>query len=361
MEKMIFKTGEFRSFTATRSFALGAFNVTVAKDATLEFDGSMVDYAGQRYTFPQLRGAITAKWLVLSENFDENDPEYNRPISANIKVRSATSDDKTRKEIVTEVETDERIVASTVQHAESTKERNKRKTIAKLIESVSVDQEGVPVRSLKTSAKAKSELTASSVGTLLREASNVQIEPGKGISEAEMLEKMSEDAKQEYLTKKSFLKAQYVDSDSVEVAKIKGKKSVETEGIKLTQKVGGGIEIADLSGSTKPSKKTTIVEDGITFQNTNGPEKLQPQQHPRSVNEQLVMFKDGTVEARLKIAKSLCPEFPGSYDFAASSKKKLARLQADFEDRPDVIRAVFAAESDDFKSKLIEEFPNAFR
>jgi hypothetical protein len=62
----------------------------------------------------------------------------------------------------------------------------------------------------------------------------------------------------------------------------------------------------------------------------------------------------------LKIAKALCPDFPDSYDFAAPTKKKLARLQADFEDRLDVLRAVFAAEGDDFKDQLVREFPQAF-
>jgi hypothetical protein len=38
----------------------------------------------------------------------------------------------------------------------------------------------------------------------------------------------------------------------------------------------------------------------------------------------------------------------------------MARLQADYENRPDVLRAVFAAEGDEMKSILMQEFPQAF-
>jgi hypothetical protein len=72
------------------------------------------------------------------------------------------------------------------------------------------------------------------------------------------------------------------------------------------------------------------------------------------------MVRDGTLDARLKIAKAFCPEFPANYDFSAPDRKKLARLQADFEDNIPVIRAVFAAESDSFKAKLVAEFPSVF-
>jgi hypothetical protein len=60
------------------------------------------------------------------------------------------------------------------------------------------------------------------------------------------------------------------------------------------------------------------------------------------------------------VAKAMCADFPPNYDFAAPAKKRVARLQADFEDRPDVIRAAFAAENDEVKQLLVNEFPQAF-
>ena len=63
-----------------------------------------------------------------------------------------------------------------------------------------------------------------------------------------------------------------------------------------------------------------------------------------------------------KIAKSICADFPDNYVFTQTTRKKIARLQADFEDRPDVIRAVAAADTDpEVRSRLFEEFPEAFK
>jgi hypothetical protein len=61
------------------------------------------------------------------------------------------------------------------------------------------------------------------------------------------------------------------------------------------------------------------------------------------------------------IARSICPDFPENYVFTDPVRKKIARLQADYEDRPDIIRAVAAADVDpEVRSRLIQEFPEAF-
>lgn len=372
MEQIVYKSGDFQNFVATRSFALGAFNVTVAKNSELDFDGSVCKYAGAEYNFPQLRSAVKAGWLVLARDFVEGDPQYDRPKAAGIKVRPAVGDGEGKTTPVT-TESDERVVMSTADHASATREQNRqaadkqhRRTIAKQSSSEVVqDQDGIPVRTLKTPAKAeRTSLTADTVGALLREAENVQIEPGEGITESEMLSRMAPEDQDAYLEKKRALSAQHLKtgSDSQVVGTVKAQKTEEKEGIKLTSEVGGGIETADPIGMGGKPKEAVRMEDGITFKTTNVSEKTKgAEPHPRAAQQQPIMLKDGTADVRVKIARSLCPEFPNTYDFSAPSKKKIARLQADFDDRPDVIRAVFAAESDDFKAKLLEEFPEAFR
>jgi len=57
----------------------------------------------------------------------------------------------------------------------------------------------------------------------------------------------------------------------------------------------------------------------------------------------------------------LCSDFPGDYDFNEHWKRRLARIQLNYSDRLDVVRAIFAAESDDFKRLVLEEFPAAFQ
>jgi hypothetical protein len=359
-----YKMGELQTFTATRSFALGAFNVTVAKGAEIEFDGSSAQYAGMTYTFPALRGAVKAGWLVLATDYNEGDASYGVPVSAGIKMHSPVGGNEPPKLVpAVTTEADERIVMSSADHATTTREQNK--TGRRAVVGGAEDQDGVEVRTLKTAAgnrakNTRTVLTAESAGTALREAENVQIVAGRGQSEAEMLERMSAPDREVYLAEKASIKQRYVDSPEV-VNTVKTAAVSNPEGMKLTQTVGGGIETADPTGMGGKAKASTRVEDGITFKNTNGPEKKE-QPHPRSAEaNQPVMMKDGTADARRQIAKAICPEFPSSYDFAAPERKKLARLQADFEDNAPVIRAVFAAESDTFKARILEEFPQAFR
>jgi hypothetical protein len=68
------------------------------------------------------------------------------------------------------------------------------------------------------------------------------------------------------------------------------------------------------------------------------------------------------MDPRRVIARAVCRDFPDLYDFDAPLRKKLARLRADFEERPDVIRAVAAAETDtEMRTLLVDEFPDAFQ
>jgi hypothetical protein len=355
MEQIAFKSGTFLPFIATRSFALGAFNVTVALGSEIEFDGSVVNYAGATYTFPALRGAYKAGWIVLETEYDPSNAAYGRPVSANIKVHSPT--DKNRTETTTSLttEADERIVMSHADHAATTRNQNKQSSRISVV--TNAGQEGVAVRTLKTSAKnERTELGSAKASAAIQQSNNLQIEPGQGMTAAEVLERMAPEEREVYLAEKAALKSLHYDesTEAKTVATVKTAKTTEKEGMTLKQSVGGGVEIADPTGRGGKAKTSTITEDGVTFKTTNGPERLKPEAHPRVANQHMV-------DARLKIAKTFCPDFPATYDFAAPARKKLARLQADFEDRPDVLRAVFAAESDDFQAQLLAEFPQAFQ
>ena len=69
---------------------------------------------------------------------------------------------------------------------------------------------------------------------------------------------------------------------------------------------------------------------------------------------------DGTADYRRMVAKTLCPDFPDDYSFSDHWKRRLAMIRLNYENRSDIIRAIFAAESDEFKKLLIDEFPEAF-
>lgn len=372
MTQIRFATGNFLSFIATRSFALGNFGVKVAKDTELEFDGSTVHYGGSTYAFPQLRGAMTAGWIVLSEDYEEGNPEYGVRASAQIQVRPAVSlttsmdgsSGKAARTVSTVTEADERIVMNSSSHAESTKVANGFKKTAV---TTSGGQEGVAVRTLSSPSKQRTELTASSVGSALRAATDGvrPITPGQGLSVEDMLDAMPEEEREEYLAKKAAAKSGLPGSDRGAAPQVVGKvrraAAKNTEGMTLTQSVGGGTDIGDdgpIVAKIGKDTTSTRVEDGITFSNTNVPADRGHKARPRAAAVQAA--PEVSADVRKRIAKSMCADFPDSYDFTALPKKKLARLQADFEDRLDVLRAVFAAESDDFKAQLVAEFPAAF-
>lgn len=355
MEQIRFKTGEFQTFTATRSFALGHFGVRIEMGTELEFDGSVVKYAGAEYAFPQLRSAVTSGWIVLSTAYDADDPAYGRPATARIQVRSATQIDQP-KMLATTVEADERIVLNTNEHADSTRAANRRTASQS-------GSDGVPVRTLTTPAVSVTTVTGAQQE--ISKLENLKITPGKGMTVDEMLERMPEREREQYLLKKEAARATYAQVSSEKsgsgraVARVKNATTRSSaEGVTVTQTAGGGIETWD--GGDAPvvaqivqDKVSTVVEDGVTF-TTTAPAMKAKKPAARATSRV-------SVDLRRKIAKALCPDFPDNYDFGASAKKKLARLQADFEDRSDVLLAVFAAEDDDeFKARLVQEFPQAF-
>ena len=361
--QITYRRGTMLTFVATRSFVLGATGQTVVKGQDLQFDGSTIEMGGDSFLMPQLKGAITKGWLVLEENFDAEDNSAEIPQTANIQVRHPTKGGNpmlptpvARTSMAT-AEEEEREVGQVRSHADQTRAQNTGYRRGNAVNPVEL-QDGVPVRTLKTLAGEKAKhtrtvLTAGTVGSAIAAAGNVTIDPGQGITEAEMLDRMEEEEREEYLARKQALRAQYVEESPV-VGRVKKAKATETrEGITATVSAGGGVGIADLSGSDGIPEEQIIEQDGIKFTTTNGPKRAD-QPSPRA--EQPVMLRDGTAEVRRQIAQQLCPDFPTNYDFSAPPKKKLARLQADYEDRPDVLRAVFAAETDAFKALLTQEF-----
>lgn len=355
MDQIKFKTGEFRAFTATRSFALGN-HVRIENGSELEFDGSTVKYAGADYPFPQLRGALSAGWIVPTESYDSENLEYGKPIAAKIQVRSATQKDQARSMIAT-IEPDEHIVMNSRTHASNTKAGNRRTASE-------AGSDGIPVRTLKTPAISSSDVTEAR--EVLSALDKVKITPGQGITVDEMLERMSDEEREEYRSKIEASKAGYIQDVAAKsgagkkVGKVKGASgSTVSEGVRVTSSSGGGIETWDggeapVVAEISQVSTATTVEDGITFATTNIP--ATPAKPVKKAAKPVPM----SPEVRLKIAKTMCPDFPDSYDFAAPAKKKLARLQADFEDRIDILRAVFAAEDDELKARLVQEFPQAF-
>jgi len=429
MDQIKFKPGQMISYVSTRSFALGSTGYTVATEMEVLFDGTNVEVGGQRFVLPTLRGALKLGWLVPSETYDPSDPIQAAP-SANIQVRSANDFGQNpmqpvKRNAITTVESDERIVmsrgdraAAAQQQTQSVRaQQNRGGGVARSFNGgpgaieMGGAEFGVPVaRTLMTPARMETRVTPDTVGSAIRTAEQVKVRPGEGISEQEVLARMTEDQRSQYLAEKEAHKGdvmsrgvgyvppqaqshnmaannqpgmgqrqasaqpqrvQAAPAQSRVVAQIpQGQRVSQTEGIQTTLSTGGGTEIADLSGMGGKPKESVVEAEGMTFRNTNGPKKafgnmqmVQPQQGALQGGPeegQSKIDKDGTADARKSIAKAICKDFPTEYEFSDHWKRRLAMIRLNFEDRLDVIRAIFAAESDDFKRVLLEEFPEAF-
>lgn len=424
-----YRPGTFIRFVSIKTFALGSTGYSVSDGMEVLFDGTTVEVGGNRFTLPTLRGAITMGWLVPEEEYNPDAEPMPNP-SANIQVRSANDLGQdpmrppSRGGMMTTVESDERVVMSRGSRAEmanrqTQQARQARGGLARSFNGGGADvggaEFGVEVpRRFQTAARSDLKVTPDTVGQAIIAAEKVRVQPGQGLDEGEMLQRMSPEDRDQYLLEKESRKGdvmsrgvgyvpppaqttnlarnnqnstqqntsahvralQASNAAPQEVARIQGNhRHVESEGIRAGLSVGGGTEIADLSGTGGKPTSSTYESEGITFRNTNGPRAAyqnQPQSAPpvqapvqtRSAPEgddgASRIDKDGTATMRRKIAKALCVDFPDTYDFGDHWKRRVAMIRLHFETRFDVIHAIFAAESDDFKKVLIEEFPEAF-
>lgn len=412
-----FRPGEFYNFVATRSFELGSTQMKVAVASEVLFDGTVVEYGGGRYTLPTLRGAIRAGWLVLFEEYDPDAPVGPAP-SANIQVRSAVNQGNNpmapaAKQSITTVANDEREVMNhrtrtAAAHQQTQQARQQARPqaqagggVARSFGNTDVEvggaEFGVPVaRSFLTSAKATNEVTPDKVGSAIRQADQVKVQPGQGISEEDYVARMTEEQRDLYFAKKESARAgvtsrvnpNYSGPQVTNVApqqqrpvtRVMNSRTGSTqtrEGITTTMHVGGGTEIADPTGYGGKPVESVQETEGIKFSNTNGPKRyVQPpvnvdhhqaqasaSQLPTPPPEEGTISKiekDGTADTRKRIAKTLCADFPDAYNFSDHWKRRLAMIRLNYEERADVIEAIFAAESDDFKKVLMEEFPQVF-
>jgi hypothetical protein len=273
---------------------------------------------------------------------------------------------------------------------------------------------GVPVaRAIQTPARAETKVTPDSVGRAIRDAELVKVQPGEGMTERELLSRMDEDERARYLEEKESRKADVmtrapgyvpprVETTNLainnqtgsrggspapaprtvvaaapqhqQVARIQSRQPTHSEGISTPVTVGrGGTEVYDASGSGGKPTESVVEVEGMMFRNTNGPKPAAPlPQEPRSMLPPVEQSydqveqapsridRDGTGDVRKQMAKSICPDFPDTYEFSDHWKRRLATIRYLYETRHDIIRAIFVAESDDFKKVLLSEFPEAF-
>jgi hypothetical protein len=385
-----FQAGTFRRFVAARNFALGNSGQTLSAGAEVEFDGTHYSYSGSAPApMPQLRGAIKAGWLVLAENYDPDDMSASIPQPAGVRMRAADGGNPMNpqaRHAVTTTDAEEREVGNVAAHAQQTRQANaSARRHPQRAPSVSIEpQEGREVRTIKNPAfQPPIDLEKTSVTEAIRATDRAaRIEPGQGLTREQMLAQMPEEEREAYLSEMEARRTGYIAQDDPQAVAERERnrkllaqqgrlvddqgptvvgrvasspKTAQKEGFNITNHVGGGTETVDLSGLDTPSEnKVRVIEsEGLKFTVTNGAGTAKPAAPAPAPAK--------SSDTRRILARSICPDFPDNYNFDDSVRKKIARLQADFDDRPDVIRAAASADRDEeLRSRIVEEFPEAF-
>lgn len=362
-------------YRATRTFGMGG--MSIQPGTVIEFDGYSIAVQGRPpQALPTFVGAIKMGWVAREADYDPRAPQA-RPQAAGIKVRPADTGNPNNRtassSLIATAAAEEQVVSDVQSHAASVRQANQSRSYRAAPGTIIEPQDGVPVRTLKTLANSRdgvrTVLEGSSAHDAIAAANRVQIEPGRGITREELLAKM--DPKQRALYEAEISARASIhplgagqtqagpETQGRVIATIDAPEAVETMGIRTTTTVGGGTETVDLSGlDSAPAEVSVLETEGLRFTTTNGPRKAVTVKAPLSGARAPIDASD----PRRVIARSICADFPDNYDFEAPARRKLARLQADYDDRPDVIRAVAAAETDaELKAILVGEFPEAFQ
>lgn len=361
---------QMQIYRATRDFGMGGF--TVQRGMEIGFDGYNVQVAGRpAQPLPTFKGAIKTGWAVPEASYDPA-AGPGLPQRANIRVHPADggnpSAPRGASAMLATTEAEEQIVGNYADHAANVRQSNQKRSYLS-----TESQDGTHVRGLQTVANsrggARTTLNGSNTQQAIAEAERVKIQPGRGITRDEMLARMSPEDREVYLAEIEARRSAYVADEPVRgpetqgnvVGRVAAPKDLDTMGMHVATTVGGGTDTVDLTGlDTAPAEKRVIEVEGMRFTTTNGPRKAPRAAEVKRADPGAGTFQD--VDPRRVIARAVCSDFPDLYDFDLPLRKKLARLRADFEDRPDVIRAVAAAETDtEMRILLVSEFPEAFQ
>lgn len=335
------------SYRATMDFSLGT-GEKIYRDQTIAFDGfNLITEEGVRQ-MPFLKGAIKQGWLV-PEGDSESGPPGPRvaPLTLGPTQHTGNSDKRTKVPIYT-TEEDAKPVTSIKDRTASVEKRNKG-----LVATV---DDGTVVRSVSTPTHMKSRLdsTGSAQAEITKYENKIQIKPE---AQKHRMEDMSDEDLEAYLQEKERrIQARVATLPSTPRIVAPGKRMPVISGDEDSS-------IAISTTKTKKAKTKKIEAEGISFEvtaplNQDAPDPETLWESPPPKKSSVSLSSDAS--RRLLMARKLCKDFPENYNFDAPDRKKLARITADYEDRPDVVRAIWTVEKDAFKVVLEENFPDLF-
>lgn len=391
-------TQPYENYVIRQKFEIAEYQVSLRPGDVIRFNGVTLEVPGlEPFPYPKFRAILSRRWAVPAYDEDSQLPYV--PQRANVQMRPAISGDPMkpqaqRRTPVVEAFDNHQEVATLGNYRQNTNQRNATARAArfngpKYAGGNRQDTVGDAMyatarheRWLQTPAKITTNVIRDS-GAAIAEAKSVQIEPGEmGMTRDELIENLPPEEREIYeqeIASRAAAHAGYErgrqqqqqvlrrpqlrqahqqqpfnnppsyrspDGSSVSVlGRVPQRHGHEVEGIRFAptglEPQGPAFEL--------------LEEDQVAFEQAPldiaKPAPAVPRVAPVGISKE-------SENVRRRIALQICPDFPANYDFDALPRKKIARLQADFEDRSDILTAVFAAESDEMKQRLLEEFPD---
>jgi hypothetical protein len=336
-----YKFNDFRSYTVFKPFKITTNinnqDVALSLKAGEEFqyDGFVLRYGGTEYRSTSLRSAETKGWIVPTEAYN---PDAAFSDSANVRVKTPANEKTGAWESTIRVHEDERPVMDVSRHASGVVATNSRRftNSAVVVEDPGVViKTGFAVQAGLNSNFVDPNQTRSLIADIERKA---RLVPGESVDRPMDEESEAELASIREATRQRLLSDVTLHAPSP--ADHIPERTVYKEGVKLTTNFAPRSEL-QLPAPPPPPQRMVPA--------SNAPEK-----------KKMPELKELSPEVKFAMAKAICADFPERYDFSAPAKKRVALLQLDYDNRPDIIAAAYRVEAQETKLLLSSTFPEVF-
>jgi len=318
---------EAKCYVAKVGFTIGDTEQKIEAGTRIVFDGYRAEIEGEpAVVLPRLKTVIKAGWLAPEGG---SEPSYH-PQSADMQVSAATPNKKDSKFQTVVSAVDEQIVGS-FRNRQALHDRAKEQATGRDPVGIEVDEEMGEIAQVRTIGKRNVGREGEVTGRTL-----VAKETLSAVNrEIKDIEDVQGEAKTTSVMQEGIVFKQENISPKAAGAR-------ETDG-KQSQMIATSEDAIEV-GSVHDRNREVNVE--VEVDSDDSDDTPRRGRKPK-IDDMLV----ATV-------KKMCPEFPESWDFYASTKDKTESIK-EFSEKPDIIRAIFLAETDTFKRVIRQSYPEA--
>jgi len=326
--------GNYLKFTARMRIRVGGSSpLEILSGDEFEYDGSILKYSGLEVSQSQLRGAISSGWAILTTGESEDAGIESFQPNRNIAKAQTVNKDLLKVQRVggARIEASQQDESEVLRVGDRSTDGSRNPRIVTAVDNrrnmpirpgASDDQGAVAIGRVRTSAKQVfSDVSKQEAATKLNELENPQP------SRAELYER-----------------------------------TTVKEGVTIKSNLGSVnriSEIEDEEGTRVASVRTSAVSssDGIEIKDTSTIRAAKTQKVEKT---EKAWGANWSLDPRIRVARSIFPEFPESWEFTGKLADRLNAVK-NYNESPQFLEALYAAEGDQFRKVLAKEYPSQFQ